>query len=616
MKSRDLKDFDQHRAKLPRTDFDMAQIFTFTSSTGMILPVYQDFLNAGDSVHFSGRLFSRTQPMVTAAMVDVDFFVDWFFVPASMLYTAFTNLRYQTNDFISSFYTQGIFSVSQLDGNFPLLDTNTCLTNQPLSSSESGYNNYYFDCFGKARFRLANHFGFNPYGVFDGDQTYDLNNLPNVDNPNVFPMFALAYQAIYHKYFRLDEWEPLSVSSYNWDMFFPNAGSLVFNPSADPFVLRYRPYRRDYFKQVFSSPLLNSVNLQGRGSSFSNPNFSNPLSILERVNGYLTDTSQLGVSSNETRVTVSPNDPNFSLTDIRAMNDQNSSSFVHSIAQLRNLFAVDKLLRITNKAKKDYDSQMLAHFGVKIPHDVKHDLTHLGCDKAVLHVGEVVSTSDTYSDTGSGSGSALGEIAGKGYVSINGDKRKFTAPVDGVFMAVVSAVPRLSYYNTIDKQNAFTSRLDLYTPEFDRLGAQPLFGYETNMSYVGNSSRCGWQYRYSQWKLKYDRCTEAFRIPRSNAVNHYSAWINSYSYFTGHTDPSLDGVQLFDAFGPGTINNYFYCSPHDLDQIMAVQYTSVWNESYSISPWLMFNTDPFINQFAADVTKVSVMSHTGEPLMD
>ena len=39
------------------------------------------------------------------------------------------------------------------------------------------------------------------------------------------------------------------------------------------------------------------------------------------------------------------------------------------------MFAVEKLLRITGRARKDYDSQVLAHLGFKVPHDVKHELT-------------------------------------------------------------------------------------------------------------------------------------------------------------------------------------------------------------------------------------------------
>lgn len=49
---------------------------------------------------------------------------------------------------------------------------------------------------------------------------------------------------------------------------------------------------------------------------------------------------------------------------------------------------------------------------------------------------------------------------------------------------------------------------------------------------------------------------------------------------------------------------------------MVEQYHSGFLLAYSTSPWLMFSTDPFICQFDAQVKKVSVMSETGEPLMD
>ena len=38
---------------------------------------------------------------------------------------------------------------------------------------------------------------------------------------------------------------------------------------------------------------------------------------------------------------------------------------------IRQLFANEKLAMITGRTKKNYDSQVLAHYGVSVPHDVK-----------------------------------------------------------------------------------------------------------------------------------------------------------------------------------------------------------------------------------------------------
>ena len=65
-----------------------------------------------------------------------------------------------------------------------------------------------------------------------------------------------------------------------------------------------------------------------------------------------------------------------------------------STALIRQAFANEKLAMITGRTK-NYDSQVLAHFGVKVPHDVKHDVTLVGRDTYKLRVGEVTSLATT-----------------------------------------------------------------------------------------------------------------------------------------------------------------------------------------------------------------------------
>ena len=110
MKTANLNRLPRHQAQLSRTGHDMSQEFAFTASTGMILPVYQDYLNAGETDYFSGDLICRTQPLVTAAMCDVDIYLDWFFVPCQMLFTLFGSKRWMTNDLISSFYDDSVIN--------------------------------------------------------------------------------------------------------------------------------------------------------------------------------------------------------------------------------------------------------------------------------------------------------------------------------------------------------------------------------------------------------------------------------------------------------------------------------------------------------------------------
>lgn len=599
-----LRQMPQHVAHLPRTGFDMSQSFAFTSSCGMILPVYQDFLNVGETVYLNGELFARTQPLVNAAMADVDVYINWFFVPMPMLYQLFPSIRYGTNDFFSSVFSQ---EISLYGATLPLTDINALLgqIHTDYTYGQAGdivFNRggfgADFDCLGKSTFRLLNHLGFNPYGIFNGDVAYQGYNK---DNPTVFPMFAMAYQAIFQDYFRIEDYESRNVVCFNADSQFDQQSvpTKMFDLESGLFQLRYRPRHKDYFTSVKNSPLTSAANL----INIDNQNVSY---VLSKVDNFLDTRSTVpGTPIANTSVFSGLNETNtYSATDVLRDAALDTTLRV-STGNIRSLFAVEKLLRIIGRSKKDYDSQVLAHFGYKVPHDVKHQLSHLFEQHALLHIGEVVATANTYNST-AGTGSSLGTISGKGYVNIPKNKQsyKFTAPVDGIVMAVYSSVPRFRYYNVFDKQNAVTSRLDFFTPEFDKLGMQPLYAYEGDLTQIGQSDRLGWQYRFEQHKRKYDRVTEAFQTV-ANGANNYSSWVLAHDSFLSKR------IVTGGYFVPKVES--FYCSPMDLNSIMVMKYSPLWSSSYLTNPWLMFATDPFINDFRASVKKVSTMSTTGEP---
>lgn len=606
-----LPKISNHVARLPRSGFDMSQSFAFTSSTGMLLPVYYDQLNVGETVYLNGSLFARTQPLVNSAIADVDVYLDWFFVPIPMLYQLFTTVRYQTNDYFSSVFNA---ELKQYGNILPLVDIDAQVACENIYSDmtedyfDIGGMDAEFDCMGKQTFRLLNHLGFNPYGIFHGDTGNPV--YENETNPSCFPLMPLAYQAIFQNHYRLDDRELRNQKCCNIDHLFDQQSNPThdMNPADGLFQLRYRPRHLDYFTDVKVSPIASSMNLLAGDNPLTGTN-QTPSQLLSYVDNFLSITKPVTANTVDSPTNLTQG----MSSSLNSVVSQESftlpfNNFNVTTASIRSMFAVEKLLRIVGRAKKDYDSQILAHFGYKVPHDIKHQSTKLFSQHALLHIGEVVATSDTYDST-AGTGSALGAISGKGYVNIQQRQQafKFTAPVDGVVMCLYSAVPRFRYNKTFDKLNSIVSRLDFYTPEFDKLGMQPLYLYEVDVDGLGSSQRIGWQFRYQQHKAKYDRCTEAFSLG-VNGVNSYKSWVLSRESF-----------YRFNA----TVGNYctpkytsFYCSPTDLNNIMALKYSTQWSPSYATQPYLMFGTDPFINDFRANVKKVSTMSPTGEPDLD
>lgn len=610
MKTQNLNTHPFDRANLSRNGFDMSQEFAFTASTGMILPVYQDFYNAGETAYYSGDLICRTQPLVTAAMCDVDLYLDWFFVPMQMLFTLFGSKRWMTNDLLTSFYD----SASIINDDYPI-----CRIDGWLSKSSTEYNyessRFYrdgygdgFECLGKSQFRLANHLGFNPYAIFRDNA--DAGEFVHNANPNVFPMFALAYQAIYQDYFRLplDDFARRNVYAFNIDKYYESTQSTIAPVAGDAspelFCLHYRPRHMDYFTSYKMSPILSSVNMLGSTGG------SSPTRILDKVKNYLGN--QTVAPADVSGVAVGPSAGGISdsfTQHVAFLSDSSTTQDKVTTGQIRSLFAVEKLERIVGRSKKDYDSQVLAHFGFKVPHDFKHELTHLKEQHTLIHIGEVISTADTYDGS---SGSALGSIGGKGYGVISSKKPfKFTAPCDGIMMCTFSSVPRLRYHGTFDKQNAVSTRIDFYIPEFDKLGMQPIFryevaGYSDDSTNVAN--RVGWQFRYEQWKRKFNRVSEAFSSQAVyNQINQNAAWVSSVRPLgIPGTNYSFSDLDAFTTHGK-------VCTPMDLNTIMVVPYSPNWSSAYNINPATMFYTDPFICAFRANVKKVSTMSVYGEP---
>lgn len=599
-----LKQMPNYEAHLPRTGFDMSQSFAFTAAPGMILPVYQDILNVGETVYLNGSLFGRTQNLVNCSMADVDFYLDWFFVPLPMLYQLFPSIRYQTNDYFSSVFQSEI----NANGTYlPLCDIDKCVagTSNEASRSaataavfsvggKSSANN--FDCYGKQLFRLLNHFGLNPYGMFQGWTGTGLMTYNTEHNPTIFPLFPLAYQAIFQDYFRIEDREKRNPICCNADTMYDQQTNTShdWSPSSSLFQLRYRPRHKDYFTSMKVNPILSSMSLlDGDNTQVG--------TILANVNSYLDNGSYEPQTYQNGPVPVSDGSlvPNFTQVANSVISDGNEIT----TNSIRNLFAVEKLFRIIGRAKKDYDSQVLAHFGFKVPHDIKHQLTHLFTQHGILQIGSIAATADTFNGL-NGSGRALGSNGGQGYFMIDDSKKKsqkFTAPVDGVVMCVFSSAPRYRYKGTFDKQNAITNRLDFYTPEFDKLGMQPLYRYECDHTKVGNtSSRSGWQLRYEQHKRKFDRASEAFSNGQYN-TNYFKTWVLSRESFFNYDSGNLP------------ILDDFYVSPADLNDIMYLPYSGAWSDSYATNPYLMFGTDPFIVDFRAKVKKVSTMSTYGEP---
>lgn len=593
-------------AHLPKQGFNMSQKFKFTSAAGQLLPVYFDFLHPGEKIRFSVDLFTRTQPLSTAAMADIDEYVDLFFVPAQKLYSPFNELFMGISDFNSSLFDIQALTDS-VDYIFPRLTLNSSTWRK---ADESGAympgvdawveNGQTFDRYYYGAMRLCDHLGLNPYfitapiGINDvgsGQSAYNYHE--SIYMPTINPMYFCAYQAIYYDYYRLSNWQANDNKAYNLDTY-QSLGDILASGNSSKrgfirkwFTLRYRPWQRDYFKAVEPSPIVNSLGL----ANFNYDWLDNGATISPNVQGLGPDISfsdSYGAFSGQT---IADND-------------------VPGVQNIKTMFAVQKMLAITGRAGKHYDDQVLAHYGFKVPRMATNEVYFLGSHHQQIHIGEVISTADTSEQDGS----ALGQIAGKGYGKAVSDVISFTAPLHGIIMAIYSCVPKLNYITNIDRLHTCLERFDYYTPELDKLGMLPIFQYELAPTHnTLGTSRMGWQYRYMPFKCKYDRTTNAFLkgnyygtssvVPQNGPFSDWSLTQYSYSkaYPTGQSALTWEDL---------------YCVPSALDQIMLVGYDDnaqgLDQSASCIQLWRqMYTRDPLIHDLAIKCYKVSSMSTFG-----
>lgn len=639
----------EYKASLPKTGFDVGRDFYFTSSIGMMLPIYHDVLNQGESIRFSVNMKTLLQPLKRPVQMHLRQKVDLFFVPMQMICTWFGQQFYQTNDFVSSLID------TREGGSLPQINIGTIFsqwydspdnlnTRGPLGDTLpfSLRNPCYFDVDIKGSFRLLMHLGYNANSVFAGVESVApgitgkfYSQEFNLYQPQIFPAALLAYQAIYHNYYRLDDRFERNVKDYNLDYY---DGDTSVVPKS-MFALRYHARIKDYYTSLKVSPIYSSLNLSNGLSSAQ---------ALSAINNYLDDNKPYPADDSGARNTNIPTTRN------KDFSQYGSSSFLITTGAIRSLFAVEKLNRIVGRARKNYDSQTLAHLGFNVPRDVKHEISFIGS----IDGGVGVRTIQSLANTANGdSGAELGELAGTGEGTLSSSHPlKFTAPCHGILMAVFYSVPETSYTigASMEKINQLNTRLDFYQPEFDKLGMQPLYAYEAipynlrsfyfadesdTPDFTGlESMPLGWQYRYEQYKRKTDVHSIAFYRPRTisdlgetEIYNSWSPWVlgaKPYDMFDMSIDltPKLTDINVN--------KESFLVSPTYLDDLFVQSYNPFiglpqWNadddeiyfdtdsiRDYVTMPWLMFQTDPFMHAARIDCLKVSTMSIYGEPELD
>lgn len=561
--------------------------FAFTCAAGMLVPVFSDFASPGDTYYIYHDLdYMRTNPLAKPAMIDVKVHYESYFVPMQMIYQPFEQTFFSLNDLQSSFY-----NLASLQNNaFPLFDYSAYVTAVKATSTSL---NYLPDAF-----RFADYMQLSALN-FVGTT---LRN-SNAYEPNFFPWAVLAYHTIFQYVYRLDDKSQFN-HDFNWDQYYSSTTPISLGGTSGFFNIYQRPWNFDYFTSMYRSPIVSDANLQ----RVMSPKGYSDLVPWGSTNPMKGDGSFPTINSDARAFT----------TALTSTYNQNNNTLAESTAMIRQMFANEKLSMITGRTRKTYDAQVLAHFGIKVPHDPKHDIAKIGHDVYDLRIGEVTSLA-------SSSSTPLGELAGKGYAFGKGKEHKFTAPCHGVVMTIFSVEPKKKYTGGFARKHAVTNAFDFPVPEFDRLGNQPVFRYEVGNRYINPSDptdytsmtdQIGWNKRYHQWKNQPAYATCAFMGSTSTAVNDFNAYMIASEPFG-----VIDVVNAGGRNGSARpdLEDRFYIDRHCTDGIMLMPFADGWKaisggENWNDTPWLVYVRDPFIVNSFEKVSKVSWMSVDGEPV--
>lgn len=601
-----------------RSGFDLSNRVCFTSKAGELLPVFWDIVYPGDSFKIKTQLFTRTQPLNTAAYTRIREYLDFYFVPLRLinknLPTALTQMQdnpvQATGLSSNKIVTTDIPWVTLDNSNFSGLGSLSTL----YSTSSKDFSNFmgFNSLTQSAKLLMYLRYGnFLPAGI-DTSKSSSVGLSSSLDlrssetpftgwsSMHILPL--AAYQKVYADFFRFTQWEKNQPYTYNFDWY--SGGNVLASLTSQTlaekyysddnlFTLRYANWPKDMFMGVMPDSQLGDVSVVD--ASGSEGTFPVGLYNLTdgKVRAGLTAVSSSSPSADspvEMRTTsiLSPS------TKYGVYAQQVAglgSSF--SILQLRMAEAVQKYREVSQFADQDARGQIMAHFGVSLSPALSDKCMYLGGSSSNIDLSEVVNTNIT--------GDNVAEIAGKGVGTGQGS---FSGKFDtyGIIIGIYHNVPLLDYVITGQPQNLlYTNTADLPFPEYDSIGMQTIqFGRFVNSKAVGWTSgvdyrtqTMGYLPRFFDLKTRYDEVLGAFRSTLKNWVApldpaNLSQWLQSSVTSSGKLALNLN-------YG------FFKVNPRVLDSIFNVKCDST------------IDTDQFLTALYMDIKAVRNFDYDGMP---
>lgn len=612
-----------------RSGFDLSRRICFTSKAGELLPVYYKLIYPGDKFNIRHQMFTRTQPVNTAAYTRIREYLDWYFVPIRLINKNLPQaiMQMQNNPVQASGITDNKIITNDIPWTLLSHDSKNLGIANILLTMYKGDSSREID-------PVVNFFGFNSgtlgaklammlrYGNFMpssysdsspgayslglSNSDFDLRAYNSSYAVNILP-FA-AYQKIYADHFRFTQWEKNEPYTYNFDWY---SGGNIFSTfglgasdsalkkyleSNNLFTLRYSNWSKDLFMGVMPNSQLGEVSVV---DVVGDPNSSGQRLPVRAINSSTNTTGNLNFQvttsgdSQTSNALITGANQSFAPTG-RYAAFVGSESFRASftVLQLRMAEAVQKYREVSQVADQTARDQIYAHFGVTLSPALSDTCFRIGGSASNIDISEVVNNNLT--------GDSEANIQGKGIGSGQGGIN-FSSDEYGILMAIYHVVPLLDYVITGQPQDLlYTSTSDLPLPEFDSIGMQSLhFGrfFNAKSSTISSDptkSVMGYVPRFIDLKTDYDEVYGAFRSTLKSWVTpldpeYLSKWLN----FSWNKQEDVAEYSLNYGF--------FKVNPSVLDSIFKVAADST------------MDTDQFLTSLYLDVKAVRNFDYDGMP---
>ena len=593
-----------------RSGFDLSRRICFTSKAGELLPVYYKLVYPGDKFQIRHQLFTRTQPVNTAAYTRIREYLDWYFVPLRL---------------INKNLPQALMNMQNNPVQASGISTNKIITNDIpyfiLSGSTVSLANLLTSMYGVDKTgssAVLNFFGFNTaslsakllmmlrYGNFVSDfvdaavygNSFGLSSNPDFSLRAYNSNYALnilplaAYQKIYADHFRISQWESNEPYTYNFDWY---SGGNVFASiqtnqireyveKNNLLTLRYANWPKDLFMGVMPNSQLGDVSVvdvlpMGQSTNVIADVYGANSTGVD-VTGKI-EMSSVGGDTPNVYNLIPFNPPTGDpVLKAKFLSEQLRSSF--TVLQLRMAEAVQRYREVSQVADQTARDQIYAHFGVSLSPALSDTCFRIGGSASNIDISEVVNTflgPDTETEA---------NIKGKGVGTGQGGT-SFSSDEYGILMAIYHVVPLLDYVITGQPQDLlYTNTADLPFPEFDSIGMQSLhfgrFFNHKSSAFTSDltTSVMGYVPRFIDLKTDYDEVYGAFRSTLKSWVapldpDYLSKWVSS-TILSGESTPTYSLNYGFFKVNPSVLDSIFRLkadSSMDTDQFLSSLYLDV-----------------------------------------